>query len=153
MEAADTISTNRPGAQKETLEGFIKRMEKLESIAASFSGVQNAYAIQAGRELRVIVDSDLLTDAETDRLVSEISDRVEKEMDFPGQIKISVIREMRAVDYAMAGAQTQVAASDPLKRPPKSRKTPLEDPFCRRSLWEAGPPGGCRPDPPVDRRS
>ena len=101
VEAADTISTNRPGAQKETLEGFIKRMEKLESIAASFSGVQNAYAIQAGRELRVIVDSDLLTDAETDRLVSEISDQVEKEMDFPGQIKISVIREMRAVDYAM----------------------------------------------------
>ena len=101
VEAANTISTNRPGAQKETLEGFIKRMEKLESIAVSFSGVQNAYAIQAGRELRVIVDSDLLTDSETDRLVSEISDQVEKEMDFPGQIKISVIREMRAVEYAM----------------------------------------------------
>jgi len=101
VEAADTMSSRRPGAQRDTLEGFIKRMERLESTASAFSGVQNAYAIQAGREVRVIVDSDLVNDADTDRLASEISEKIEREMEFPGQVKVTVIREMRAVDYAM----------------------------------------------------
>ncbi|MSS70501.1 MAG: ribonuclease Y [Candidatus Latescibacteria bacterium] len=116
VEAADTMSSRRPGAQRDTLEGFIKRMEKLEATASAFNGVQNAYAIQAGREIRVIVDSDLVSDSDTDRLASEISEKIEQEMEFPGQVKVSVIREMRAVDYAMREIKPG-AGTGPLQTP------------------------------------
>ena len=123
VEAADTMSCSRPGAQKEPLEGFIQRMERLESLAGSFEGVQNAYAIQAGRELRVIVDSDLVSDADTDRLVSAISDKIEKEMEFPGQIKVTVIREMRAVEYALREIKPPAGAVQAEPVPENNRRS------------------------------
>ncbi len=97
---ADTISASRPGARRETLSTYIKRIEKLEEIANSFSGVKKAYALQAGREVRIIVEEDFLDDEKALLLAREIADRIEKEMSFPGQIKVNVIREKRAIEYA-----------------------------------------------------
>jgi ribonuclease Y len=97
---ADTISASRPGARRETLTAYIKRLEKLEEIAMSFEGIKKAYALQAGREIRIIVEEDRLTDEQTSVLAREIARRVEQEMNFPGQIKINVIREKRAIEYA-----------------------------------------------------
>jgi ribonuclease Y len=97
---ADTISASRPGARRETLTAYIKRLEKLETIALNFAGVKKAYALQAGREIRIIVQEDVLGDQESLQLAREIADAVEAEMNFPGQIKISVIRETRAIEYA-----------------------------------------------------
>jgi len=100
VQAADAISGSRPGARRETLEGYIKRLEKLEGIAESFQGVQKTYAIQAGREIRVLVQPDKMTDALADQLASDIAERIQSEMEYPGQIKVTVIREYRAIDYA-----------------------------------------------------
>lgn len=98
--AADAISAARPGARRETLEIYMKRLEKLESIAESFSGVEKSYAIQAGREIRIIVKPELVDDAESALVAKEISKKIENELDYPGQIKVTVIRETRAVEYA-----------------------------------------------------
>lgn len=98
--AADALSAARPGARRETLDIYIKRLEKLEEIAESFEGVDKSYAIQAGREIRIIVKPELIDDAESVRVSREISKRIEKELDYPGQIKVTVIRETRAVEYA-----------------------------------------------------
>ncbi|WAH35338.1 ribonuclease Y [Alicyclobacillus dauci] len=98
--AADAISAARPGARRETLEIYMKRLEKLESIAESFSGVEKSYAIQAGREIRIIVKPELIDDAESALVAKEISKKIENELDYPGQIKVTVIRETRAVEYA-----------------------------------------------------
>ncbi|MCL6637511.1 MAG: ribonuclease Y [Alicyclobacillus sp.] len=98
--AADAISAARPGARRETLDIYMKRLEKLESIAESFTGVDKCYAIQAGREVRIIVKPDLIDDAESVRMAKEISKKIENELDYPGQIKVTVIRETRAVEYA-----------------------------------------------------
>ncbi len=100
VSAADTLSGARPGARKETFESYIKRLQNLEEIAQSFKGVSKAYAIQAGRELRIIVESDLVGDEDIAFLAHEVAKRIEKEMTYPGQIKVSVIREKRAVAYA-----------------------------------------------------
>jgi len=100
VSAADTLSGARPGARRETLESYIKRLENLEKIANCFKGVSKAYAIQAGRELRIIVESDLLSDEDIALLAHDVAKRIEKEMTYPGQIKVSVIREKRAVAYA-----------------------------------------------------
>jgi ribonuclease Y len=100
VQAADAISGSRPGARREPLEGYIKRLEKLEELADSFKGVAKAYAIQAGREIRVIVENDELDDLASTVLASDIAKRIEKEMEYPGQIKVTVIREMRSVEYA-----------------------------------------------------
>lgn len=97
---ADTLSASRPGARRETLTAYIKRLEKLEEIAQSFPGIKKAYALQAGRELRILVEEDNLDDEKTMMLARDIARRVEEEMSFPGQIKINVIREKRAVEYA-----------------------------------------------------
>ena len=97
---ADIISASRPGARRETLTTYIKRLEKLEEIAHSFEGVKKAYALQAGREIRIIVQEDRLTDEEAINLARDIARKVESEMNFPGQIKINVIREKRAIEYA-----------------------------------------------------
>ena len=100
VQAADGLSGARPGARKELLENYIKRIEDLEKIANSFKGVENTYAIQAGRELRVIVESEAISDEESILLSRDIAKRIEESLTFPGQIKVTVIRETRAVEYA-----------------------------------------------------
>lgn len=100
VQAADAISGSRPGARREGLENYIKRLADLERLASSFDGVQQVYAIQAGRELRVIVNHGLVSDVRSAALAREISKRIEQELSYPGQIKITVIREVRNVAYA-----------------------------------------------------
>lgn len=100
VQAADGLSGARPGARKELLENYIKRLEDLEKIANSFKGVANSYAIQAGREMRVIVDSSSVSDEESILLSRDIAKKIEETLTFPGQIKVMVIRETRAVEYA-----------------------------------------------------
>jgi len=100
VQAADSISAARPGARRETLESYIKRIEKLEEIANSFAGVEKSYAIQAGREIRIIVKPEDVNDDEVVLKAREIVNRIENELEYPGQIKVNVIRETRAVEYA-----------------------------------------------------
>ena len=98
--AADAISGARPGAPREPLEGYVKRLEKLEELADSFQGVAKAFAIQAGREVRVIVEPQELDDSSALALASDIAEKIQTEMQYPGQIKVTVIRETRSVEYA-----------------------------------------------------
>jgi ribonuclease Y len=98
--AADAISAARPGARRETLETYIKRLEALEGIANSYEGIEKSFAIQAGREIRVMVIPDRISDDDLVLLAKDLRKRIENELDYPGQIKVSVIRETRAVDYA-----------------------------------------------------
>ena len=100
VQAADAISGSRPGARRETLEGYVKRLKKLEELAESFNGVTKTYAIQAGREVRVMVEPEKIDDALSEQLASDIAQKIQTEMEYPGQIKITVIREFRAIDYA-----------------------------------------------------
>ncbi|HSI78065.1 MAG TPA: ribonuclease Y [Lunatimonas sp.] len=100
VQACDAISGSRPGARREIMDSYIKRLKDLETLALSFDGVNKCFAMQAGRELRVLVDADNVDDATAGKLSFDISQRIEKEMQYPGQIKITVIREMRAVNYA-----------------------------------------------------
>ncbi len=100
VQAADSISAARPGARRETLEAYIKRLEKLEGIANSFDGVEKCYAIQAGREVRIIVQPEKISEASMIHLAKDVVKKIESEMEFPGQIKVNLIRETRAIDYA-----------------------------------------------------
>ena len=100
VQAADAISAARPGARRETLEAYIKRLEKLEEIANSFDGIEKSYAIQAGREIRIMVKPELINDDEIVHTAREIVKQIETELDYPGQIKVNVIRETRAIEYA-----------------------------------------------------
>lgn len=100
VQACDAISGARPGARREMMQSYLQRIKDLEALAMSYNGVEKAYAIQAGRELRVIVESDKVNDQQSDVLSFEIADKIQKEMQFPGQIKVTVIRELRAVNVA-----------------------------------------------------
>ena len=100
VQAADAISAARPGARRDILESYVKRLEKLEGIADSFNGVAKAFALQAGREIRIVVESERIADEETVWLSKDIARRIENELEYPGQIKVTVIRETRAIEYA-----------------------------------------------------
>ena len=100
VQSSDALSAARPGARREILESYIRRLEKREEIASSFEGVYKSYAIQAGREIRVIVNSELVDDDKIYWLSKEIAKRIEEELDYPGQIKVTIIRETRAIEYA-----------------------------------------------------
>ncbi len=100
VQAADAISASRPGARRENIENYIKRLEKLEEIANSFKGVENSFAIQAGREIRIVVKPEAVSDDQMVLMSHKIAQRIENELEYPGQIKVNVIRESRAVDYA-----------------------------------------------------
>ena len=100
VQSADAISAARPGARRDILESYVKRLEKLEGIADSFKGVSKAFALQAGREIRILVESESVTDEEAIWLSKDIAKRIENELEYPGQIKVTVIRETRAVEYA-----------------------------------------------------
>ncbi|MDH5385896.1 MAG: ribonuclease Y [Candidatus Aminicenantes bacterium] len=100
VQAADTLSAARPGARRELLEAYIKRLEKLEEIANSYEGVAKAFALQAGREIRIIVESQKISDEKAALAAKEIAQKIKEDLDYPGQIKVTVIREMRAVEYA-----------------------------------------------------
>ena len=100
VQAADAISASRPGARRETLEAYIKRLQNLEEIADSFDGVEKSFAIQAGREVRIIVKPDKISDDKMTILARDVAKKVENDMDYPGQIKVNIIRETRVVDYA-----------------------------------------------------
>jgi len=100
VQAADTLSGARPGARQEMLESYVKRLEDLEKIAMSFNGVNKSFAIQAGREIRIMVESKTISDDQTFILCKDIAKKIEKQLSYPGQIKITVIRETRAVEYA-----------------------------------------------------
>ena len=98
--AADALSGARPGARRESLERYIQRMQKLEEVAVSFEGVKQAYAIQAGREVRVIVDAETVDDRLCYKIARDIARRIEDEMEYPGEVKVTLVREVRAVEYA-----------------------------------------------------
>jgi ribonuclease Y len=100
VQAADALSAARPGARREILETYVKRLEKLENLADSFEGVSKCYALQAGREIRIMVESDKVSDEQAFCLTRDIARKIESELQYPGQIKVTVIREMRVVDYA-----------------------------------------------------
>jgi ribonuclease Y len=100
LQAADTLSGARPGARREMFESYVKRLEDMERIARSCKGVSKSYAIQAGRELRIIVESDKVDDSEASMICREIAKKIEKDLTYPGQIKVTVIRETRAIEYA-----------------------------------------------------
>ena len=100
MQAADAISAARPGARRENIENYIKRLEKLEEIANSFNGVSDSFAIQAGREIRIMVKPEVISDDQMVLTAREIVKKIENDLDYPGQVKVHVIRESRAIEYA-----------------------------------------------------
>ena len=100
VQICDSISGSRPGARREAIESYTKRLEDLENIATSFDGVIKCYAMQAGRELYVMVDCETVNDSKSQEISVRISERIEKELQYPGQIKITVIREMRSIHFA-----------------------------------------------------
>ncbi|MFH1551539.1 MAG: HD domain-containing protein, partial [bacterium] len=100
VQTADAISGARPGARRDTLENYLKRLEDLEKIASSFEGVEKSYAIQAGREIRIFVTPEKISDLEAKKMARDIADRIEQDLKYPGEIKVHVIRESRIIEYA-----------------------------------------------------
>jgi ribonuclease Y len=100
VQIADAISASRPGARRETLNNYIKRLENLEHISESFEGVEKAFAIQAGRELRIMVNNDTVDDSKAKELAKDVAKKIEQELRYPGRIKVTIIRETRVIEYA-----------------------------------------------------
>jgi ribonuclease Y len=100
VQVADSISGSRPGARRDSVENYIKRLEDLEKIATSFEGVEKAYALQAGREIRIFINPSAMGDVETKELARNVALRIEQELKYPGEIKVTAIRETRIIDYA-----------------------------------------------------
>ena len=100
VQAADAISAARPGARRENLENYVKRLEKLEEVASSFKGVERCFAVQAGREVRIMVKPELVNDDRMAFLAREICKKIESELSYPGQIRVNIIRESRVIEYA-----------------------------------------------------
>ena len=100
VQAADAISAARPGARRENLENYIKRLEKLEEVTASFPGVEKSFAIQAGREVRIMVSPDKVSEDQMVLLARDIAKKIEDELEYPGQIKVHVLRETKVIEYA-----------------------------------------------------
>ncbi|MGL5951526.1 MAG: ribonuclease Y, partial [Cetobacterium sp.] len=100
VQASDAISASRPGARRETLSTYLKRLEGLEEIATSFDGVESSYAIQAGREIRIIINPEVVSDDAATKMARDIAKKIEETMQYPGQIKVTILRETRAVEYA-----------------------------------------------------
>ena len=100
VQTADAISAARPGARRESLENYIKRLENLERIANSFEGVEKSFALQAGRELRILVKPEKISDDEMVVIAREIAKKIENELEYPGEIKVNLLRESKAIDYA-----------------------------------------------------
>jgi ribonuclease Y len=100
VQIADAISAARPGARRETLDNYIKRLENLENIATGFTGVDKAFAIQAGRELRILVNNDSISEEQSKDLAKQIAKKIESDLRYPGRIKVTIIREIRIVEYA-----------------------------------------------------
>jgi ribonuclease Y len=100
VQVADAISAARPGARRETFDNYIKRLENLENIATGFTGVDKAYAIQAGRELRIIANNEMLTEEKSKELAKQIAQKIESDLRYPGRIKVTIIRETRVTEYA-----------------------------------------------------
>ena len=100
VQIADAISAARPGARRETVDNYVKRLENLESIAESFNGVEKAFAIQAGRELRILVNNEKISETQVKDLAQQIAKKIESELRYPGKIKVTMIRETRIVEYA-----------------------------------------------------
>jgi ribonuclease Y len=100
VQAADAISAARPGARRENVQNYIKRLEKLEEIATSFEGVEKSFAIQAGREIRIMVNPETVSDEKMVLVAREIAQKIEDELEYPGQIKVNIVRENRAIDFA-----------------------------------------------------
>jgi ribonuclease Y len=100
VQIADAISAARPGARRETMDNYVKRLENLENIAEGFTGVEKAYAIQAGRELRILVNNEALSDEQSKDLAKEVAKKIENDLRYPGRIKVTIIRETRIVEYA-----------------------------------------------------
>ena len=100
VQAADAVSASRPGARRENVENYIKRLEKLEEIASSFEGVEKSFAIQAGREIRIMVKPDVVSDEKMVLIARDVVKKIEEELEYPGQIKVNIVRENRIVDYA-----------------------------------------------------
>jgi ribonuclease Y len=100
VQVADAISASRPGARRESLDTYLKRLENLENIAKEFKGVEKCYAIQAGRELRVMVDNDMVDDSRAENMARDIATRIETDLKYPGIVRVTLIREKRIVEYA-----------------------------------------------------
>jgi len=100
VQTADAISGARPGARRDTVENYLKRLAELEAIATSFKGVEKAYALQAGREIRIFVKPEEMGDLEAKNIARGVAERIEKELKYPGEIKVTVIRETRVIEYA-----------------------------------------------------
>jgi ribonuclease Y len=100
VQVADAISSSRPGARRDSLENYIKRLEDLEKLANSFHGVEKSYAIQAGREIRIFVTPEKVTDLEARNLAREVANKIEQDLKYPGEIKVTVIRENRVIEFA-----------------------------------------------------